>query len=166
MRKILPFLLGFFIALGVIVAVSQPWNSDLQQPIAFNHKKHVDQGLPCTTCHEYVEEERFAGIPKVEVCLGCHETPITESLEEEKIRQHAEQGEEIGWKQIYQVPDHVYFSHRRHVTIAGLECAQCHGAIAESEQPPLRVAITPSMETCMNCHTTQKVTNDCNACHR
>ncbi|RMF88628.1 MAG: cytochrome C [Nitrospinota bacterium] len=167
MKTILPFLIGFILAFGAVVAISQPWNPAVYQPIAFNHKKHaVEQDLPCNFCHEYVEEAYFAGLPSVEICLNCHDSPITDSPEEEKIRQHAQRGAEIRWKKVYRVPDHVYFSHRRHVTIAGIACTRCHGAIAESERPPVRPVIFPSMENCINCHRQRKVTTNCNACHK
>ncbi|MCK5552018.1 MAG: hypothetical protein KAJ09_02650, partial [Deltaproteobacteria bacterium] len=66
-----------------------------KHPIQFNHKSHKEQGLECITCHQYAQKHTFAGSPKLEVCLECHEEPITESPEEAKIRKYAEENEEI-----------------------------------------------------------------------
>ena len=45
----------------------------LVQPIAFPHTIHagVDQ-IDCQYCHSGTDQSRTAGIPSVEVCMGCH----------------------------------------------------------------------------------------------
>jgi hypothetical protein len=136
------------------------------QPVAFNHRLHVeDNGLACVDCHIYVTTQTFAGLPRVEKCLECHEEAQTESPEEEKIRQAAADGRELAWNRIYQIPDHVYSSHRRHVVAGKLACAECHGPIAETTSPPARPLNDISMDFCMDCHRQNGVTNDCIACH-
>jgi c(7)-type cytochrome triheme protein len=64
------------------------------------------------------------------------------------------------------VPGDVFFSHRRHVTVAKVECQTCHGAIGEATAPPGRPAVNQSMEWCISCHEKRQVSVDCNACHR
>jgi predicted CXXCH cytochrome family protein len=101
-------------------------------------------------------EEDFAGIDEVKV--GDNEKALVAS--------YIESGEDIPWNRIYDVPGHVYFSHRRHVAVASVECATCHGDIASSTTPPPAPLNDISMAFCIDCHEKEKVTTDCNACHR
>jgi len=68
--------LFFWINLGV--------GSKTEQPISFNHKKHVDQGLQCDACHRYFKTQTFSGLPDIKICLECHKEPVTNNPEEEK----------------------------------------------------------------------------------
>ncbi|MEM6878480.1 MAG: c-type cytochrome [Bacteroidota bacterium] len=56
----------------------------------------------------------------------------------------------IEWVRIHNLPDHVYFNHKQHVVVGGLECQNCHGPVEEMEKvwqySPL------SMGWCINCH--------------
>ncbi len=137
----------------------------IKQPIRFNHKSHKEQGLECNTCHQYVEEQTFAGLPKIEVCLECHEEPISDSPEEEKIRSFHKEGMPIKWISLSNQPDHVYFSHRRHVRLGQIDCRVCHGDIDETTTPPRRPLVNLTMDTCMECHDKERENNDCLACH-
>jgi hypothetical protein len=160
----------FFIGLAIgvlllLLFMSSGFGSRSEQPIPFNHKKHLEQGLECDACHRFYKTQPFSGMPDINTCLECHKDPITKSPEEEKIRQFREKGKEIPWKRIYAEPDHVFFSHRRHVGLGKLQCQTCHGKIAGSERPPSKPWVKMTMNWCMNCHTKNKVTNDCLACH-
>lgn len=163
---------GIWISLAILlllvggVLIAQRIEPAVRQPIQFNHAKHKAKGVECSVCHQNVEEQAFAGLPKVETCMLCHSTPQTESREEEKVRRFAEQGKEIPWQRLYRMPGHVFFSHRRHVTLAKVECQTCHGAIAEATSPPVRPAVKQSMRWCIACHEKQRALADCNACHR
>ena len=140
-----------------------------QQPIEFNHKKHIEQGIECETCHIYIKEESFAGLPELQTCLDCHESPITKSTEEEKIRNFAKKGISLEWKRIYRLPQHVYFSHRRHVAFANLECQVCHGAIGDAVKPPTKPLKILIMNDCIDCHKSSKkskISFDCIDCHK
>ena len=56
----------------------------------------------------------------------------------------------IPWVRIHNLPDHVYFSHKQHVTVGKVECQECHGKVEEMDvvyqHSPL------SMGWCINCH--------------
>ena len=157
------------VSLAVIVAWGLvPGPAPIHQPLVYNHNVHVEEeGLECIDCHESVEEAAFATIPRLNLCLDCHDTePMSESLEEEKLIAYIEKEEEIAWNRIYRVPSHVYFSHRRHVTLGEVECSVCHGNVPEQLEP-VQAPVTPlTMEWCMDCHKENKVSNDCLACHR
>ncbi|RPI99871.1 MAG: hypothetical protein EHM36_15405, partial [Deltaproteobacteria bacterium] len=159
------FIVGLVIGfLLLFLLITYSVGSKTEQPVAFNHKKHADQGLECDACHRFYKTQTFSGLPSLAVCLECHQEPVTQSPEEEKIRQYAKRGEEIPWKRIYQQPDHVFFSHRRHVVLGKMECKSCHGNMGEMEKPPAKPFVLMTMDWCMDCHAERKVTNDCQAC--
>ena len=161
-----PFLIG--LAIGIILLflfMSFGLGSKAEQPISFNHKKHLEQGLECDACHRFFKTQTFSGIPDLKTCLECHKEPITKSQEEEKIRQFQQKKEEISWKRLYEQPDHVFFSHRRHAVLGKIPCQTCHGEIGQSEKPPSKPWVKMTMSWCMDCHNKNRVTNDCSACH-
>ena len=160
------FLLGIVIGcLLLFVLIGLGAGSKADQPLLFNHKKHKDQGTACDACHRYFKTENFSGIPAIAVCMECHKDPVTDSPEEEKIRTFYKKKEEIPWKRLYQQPDHVFFSHRRHVVLGKLECNTCHGEIGQSEKPPSGPWVRMTMKWCMDCHAKSKASNDCLTCH-
>jgi hypothetical protein len=149
---------GFFFVTG---------SEAVKQPIEYNHFLHTqEQEMECTICHSGVEDEIRATLPGTEVCIGCHEEALTESKEEEKIREFHARNEEIPWKRLFQVPDHVFFSHRRHVRVAGLDCTKCHGDMAKRTTPPSKAPMKITMNGCLSCHRKLEAKIDCVSCHR
>lgn len=139
----------------------------VQQPIAFNHLKHAgEMELSCDTCHLYYETGEHSGLPTLDTCLDCHEEPVTESAEEKKILALQEEGRTNPFRKLFRLPDHVYYSHRRHVAIAGLDCEECHGKIAETEAPPRQPLKRITMSFCINCHEKSGAKSECAFCHR
>lgn len=138
----------------------------VSQPIAFNHKKHVEEnGLDCATCHPFYETETFSGLPDEEVCSTCHLEPLGDSEEERRLTQILQAGGPLEWRSLFRQPAHVFYSHRTHVVDAGLECGACHGAIGASEAPPRRPDPL-RMEECVACHRRAGASTACTACHR
>lgn len=136
------------------------------QPIVFDHKKHVqDLELECSACHPYYQTETFSGLPGPEICALCHLEPQGESPEEMKLVDVLKSGAPLEWKPLFQQPAHVFYSHRRHVAVAGIACSVCHGDIAESARPPEQV-VRLTMDDCVRCHEEQGASTDCTACHR
>jgi hypothetical protein len=150
------FLVGL-IALGPVL------ERRTEQPIQFNHRAHKE--IECTTCHESVKTQAFAGLPSVDLCMTCHDTALTKNPEEEKIRTLARTQRPAQWQRLFKQPAHVFYSHRRHVEIAKLECKACHGNIGETTFPPPRVR-NLSMKACIACHQAKAVKADCVDCHR
>ena len=139
---------------------------NISQPIKFNHKKHTQSvGLDCAECHQFYKTSPVSGIPGVEVCKGCHQAALTDSPEEKKLLEYINKGEEVPWERLYTVPDHVFYSHSRHVVVGKLECRECHGEIASMEKPPSTPLKKITMTFCIKCHQNRKVTTDCSACH-
>lgn len=57
----------------------------------------------------------------------------------------------IEWQRVHRLPDFVWFDHRPHVA-AGVDCAQCHGAVETMER--VRQDKDLSMGFCLDCHRT------------
>lgn len=137
------------------------------QPIPFNHNLHVEgQELECTLCHEQVMKKARATLPGIETCRQCHEDKMTETEVEAKLLGFISGNREIPWRRIYRVPDHVFFSHRRHTVSGKIGCESCHGNVKALKVPPGYPLVPVTMDHCMECHKEHNVTNDCLACHR
>ncbi|MHA2609898.1 MAG: cytochrome c3 family protein [bacterium JZ-2024 1] len=159
--------LGILLIIGVIGFF---WRSEgKNQPIQYNHKKHIQMGLECSFCHQgLVSNSIRAGRPREQTCATCHspEAPITQSAEEKKLLEYLRKNEPIPWVQVHRVPDFVFFSHRRHYTIGKIPCQTCHGKMEERTKPPEKPFVALKMDWCISCHRQKGVSTDCNACHR
>jgi hypothetical protein len=158
-------------ALVLVVVIATPLlarrHSAVPQPIAFNHRKHTQElQLTCDFCHQYVGTSAHSGLPDQETCAMCHSTPQGDSEEAARLTELLEAGEPLSFRKLFGLPSHVFYTHRRHVTLGEVDCADCHGDIANTERPPKRPLVKVDMDFCMDCHDEREVTNDCNGCHR
>ena len=161
----LGFAIAFVSVLVLVTTFGRP-SPRVEQPIAFNHRIHVeDVGLECIDCHEFYESETFSGLPEAETCVMCHEEAQTESSEEAKLVRILTQGQPLEWQSLFQQPSHVFYSHSRHVAVAGMECDVCHGPFATAEAPPEQADLL-TMDDCLDCHQESNASTDCTACHR
>lgn len=160
--------LVFFALSGVAVALrnGRAFSAPVEQPIAFNHAKHVKElDLACSECHQAFEKEAFSGLPGADVCAGCHSEAQGKTEEEAKLVRLLQKGAPLAWKPLFRQPPHVFYSHRRHVVVAKIECPVCHGSFADSEAPPARVERL-QMADCVDCHRRAGAATSCNTCHR
>lgn len=148
------------------------------QPIPFSHKHHAGlYGIDCQYCHSNTGESPSAGVPSVQVCMGCHSQFPASYDEFEGIRtlkQRWEDREPIEWVQIHRLPEYVQFQHRAHVR-SGIDCRQCHGAVETYDKlslvedtkwwPWLLPTKKLEMGWCIDCHRQNGATQDCNGCH-
>ena len=140
-----------------------------KQPILFSHKIHAGKlGMDCLYCHYSADKSPIANIPAVSVCMGCHKIAMIDRPEIQKLTGYWNRGETPPWVEVYRLPDHVKFNHKRHV-LAGFQCQQCHGKVQEMDV--LRQVPSLKMGWCVTCHR-QNLTNknfpatmDCVACH-
>ena len=136
------------------------------QPILYNHKKHIEEaGLTCFDCHSRVAIGQKASIPNIEFCQDCHKEAMTNSKEEAKLVRYINNKEKIPWVQVHRLPDHVYFSHRRHVAMGKIACQECHGNVAGMTLPFSKPAVNLKMKFCIHCHGENRVNTDCATCH-
>jgi hypothetical protein len=159
---------------ALMVAVgSAGCSRPVSQPIAFNHRLHTYNNVPCLVCHATAASGQGAGLPEVTVCRRCHEDVLYESPEKAKIRLAVESGRGLRWAAVYALRPYVYFSHRRHVTLGRVACRSCHGDV-EEQVAPFQAASSPfggrsGMKTCISCHDESHSPYagvDCVNCHR
>lgn len=148
------------------------------QPLQFSHKHHAGlYEMECMYCHSGTDRSQAAGVPSVELCMGCHAQFPAEYDELEGIRtlkDHWERKAPIEWEQVYRLPEHAQFRHNRHIQ-AGFECQQCHGAVEEMDKvhliedthywPWLLPTKTLEMGWCIDCHRQNGASQDCYTCH-
>ena len=143
------------------------------QPIAFNHRLHAYNNVPCLLCHPTAASGQGASLPPASVCRRCHEDVLYESAEKAKIRLAVESGRNPRWVPVYALRPYVYFSHRRHVTLGKVPCRSCHGEV-ELRTSPFQAASSPfgglrGMKACISCHEESHSPYagvDCVNCHR
>jgi uncharacterized membrane protein len=138
---------------GAGLGRSQGYSPD--QPIKFSHQVHAgDNKIDCKYCHFNAEQGKSAGIPGPGLCMNCHmivrEGTRSGKTEIAKLVKHFEQGKDIEWIRIHNLPDHVYFNHSQHVQAGQLDCAECHGKVEEMHI--LKQENDLSMKWCLDCH--------------
>jgi Cytochrome c7 and related cytochrome c len=140
------------------------WQSTPVQPIAFNHKIHIQHGLQCTSCHAGASQGPDAGIPSVSFCMACHQVIATDKPEIKNLSAYAAKGQEPPWQRVFWFyPSvHVKFWHAPHIR-AGVSCEQCHGDIAQETVAVETKDLT--MKFCLSCHNAKGVSVDCTTCH-
>jgi hypothetical protein len=140
---------------------------NIVQPIAFNHQIHAGElEIPCDLCHEFYATSEHSGIPALTTCLDCHEDPVTDSPEEQKILDLSETGQLDVFRKLFKLPDHAFYSHRRHAELGEIPCETCHGEIAATTAPPERPLVRITMDFCIDCHEREQIRSECTSCHR
>jgi Cytochrome c7 and related cytochrome c len=134
------------------------------QPIAFNHRLHLQNGMQCVSCHTGVTEGPDAGIPNVTFCMACHEEVAKDKPEIKRLTAYAVKKQDVPWKPVYWFypSEHVRFQHAPHIR-AGVDCQQCHGEMTQQT-----VAVRSknlNMNFCITCHRTKGASADCTTCH-
>ncbi len=163
-QKKLGMVLSLIVVIGLIVALTQfyPTASNQgyapEQPIPFSHKLHAgDNKIPCMYCHSGAEKSRHASIPSLNVCMNCHNVVKTDSPLIKQVRAAYDSGKPIEWVRVHELPDYVYFPHKRHVA-KGVSCETCHGNVKEMDRIEQKGALT--MGWCMECHRGQTTPKD------
>ena len=134
------------------------------QPIAFNHRLHLQNDMQCTSCHTGVTEGPDAGIPSVTFCMACHQAVATDNPEIKKLAAYAAKEQDIPWKPVYWFysSEHVRFWHAPHIR-AGVDCQQCHGDV--TQQTVAVQSKNLNMNFCITCHKAKGASTDCTTCH-
>jgi len=152
----------------------------LVQPIPFSHKHHAGKfGIDCQYCHSGTDRSAAAGVPSVELCMGCH-SQFPASYDElsgiRTLKQHWENKEPIEWLQVHRLPEYVQFRHNRHLRAdPPVDCQLCHGLVQEYDKifvfedtkwwPWGLPTRTLEMGWCIQCHREKKASQDCYTCH-
>lgn len=142
------------------------------QPIAFFHQVHAGQNkISCQYCHYTADRSVDAGIPSVQLCVGCHvpgstaptakraqaqlafptkQRDSTWNMEATKLVDYWRRGEPIPWVRVYRLPEHAKFPHYVHIN-AGLQCQTCHGPVQNMKKVYQFSSLR--MGWCVDCHT-------------
>lgn len=175
-HDLLPHPAGRHVAYGRVDA-----DELLEQPIAYSHMLHAGTlQIDCEYCHANARRSIHAGVPSTETCMNCHKmVDSTDRPELVKLNGYWERQEEIPWMKVHDLPDYVYFSHKRHVK-AGVQCEECHGDVKGTMTVAQRVE-SLNMGWCLECHKTHPTVNenygaqaelrraemkDCYTCHK
>jgi len=149
-----------------------------EQPLRFSHKTHASDktGFGCADCHATSDDGRFAGIPRLESCAGCHAEPQGGTADEKRlVEEYVKPGREIEWLVYARQPENVRFPHAVHVKRAGIACERCHPGHGESDALPAHATnrITGysrgllKMSECEGCHAEHAASRTaCLACHK
>ena len=149
-----------FILVTDSMAVGHSPGYEPDQPIKFSHKVHAGQNqTDCLYCHYSAPYSKTAGIPSTSVCMNCHlivrNGQRSGSFEISKVVEHFDSMKVVHWTKIYNLPDHVFFSHAQHVGAAGISCQTCHGPVETMDRIKLNQELT--MGWCIDCHRTTDV---------
>ena len=175
------FFSSTYFAFGYLMQVGIDQGYQPIQEIHYSHRIHAgDNQIDCKFCHSAARTSKTAGIPSLNVCMNCHKTideytgPVTEQYTKEfydgeiqKLYQavgwdpdnmsYTGVQKPVKWTRIHNLPEHVYFNHSQHVTVAGVACQQCHGDVQTMEIVEQHAPLT--MGWCINCHRTTEVDN-------
>lgn len=185
---ILLMLSGAWVVYGYLMQIGVDQDYAPVQPIHYSHKIHAgENGIDCKYCHSAARTSKNAGIPSLNVCMNCHKSiaefsgnPDSTYVEYSKEFYTAEieklydavgwdkdkqaytgKTKPVKWVRIHNLPDFVYFNHSQHVSVAGLECQQCHGPVENYEVMKQFAPLT--MGWCINCHRETDVKMEGNA---
>lgn len=132
--------------------------------VAFDHRIHVtDNLIGCGTCHPHARHGPVAGIASLATCMGCHKFAGKDKPAIRALAAAAAAKKPVEFWRVFREPDHVYFSHERHLA-RGLSCAECHGDVAHMKAD-VRVK-DMHMGFCMDCHRLRQANVDCLTCHK
>ena len=146
-----------------------------EQPIPFSHQLHAETlRIPCQYCHSGADRSRVAGVPSVDLCMGCHAVTKTDRPGIQQLTKIYETGAPLEWQRVHTLPDHVFFDHRPHV-YAGIVCQACHGEV--QTMTVLTREMGMRMGNCLGCHRDPRAAlpadskiiegaEHCAACHR
>lgn len=150
---------GFLYASGSADSLEQD-----VQPVAFSHRLHAGQlEVSCLYCHRYAPVSPVAGVPSVQLCMGCHQNFKEQTSETKKLLAYWENETPIQWVRLQRLPDFVYFTHEMHLH-HGMECIHCHGRVEDMPHTPR--AATFEMGWCLSCHRREGGSLDCLTCHQ
>ncbi|MDT7829464.1 cytochrome c3 family protein [Pricia sp. S334] len=170
-------LAGAYYAYGWMMQIGVDQGYEPIQPIHFSHRIHAGEDkVDCKFCHSSARVSKHSGIPSLNVCMNCHKSIYEVSEEtlavgkeeygvdyneeikklyaavgwDDENQQYTGETQPVEWVRIHNLPDLVYFNHSQHVSVAGIQCQECHGPVEEME---IMYQYSPlTMGWCIECH--------------
>lgn len=107
----------FLTLMAVGMGASQPEDQSappppapVKQPVVFSHSRHANVGVECSVCHPVSEPGDFAGIPRKEDCLNCHQDADPESQAFRSLFEHEKSGRDKHGRESIRSPISSFFS--------------------------------------------------------
>jgi len=166
-----------YFAYGWMMQVGIDQGYEPIQPIHYSHRIHAGENkIECKYCHSSARVSKHSGIPSLNICMNCHKSiyqvadeTLAEGKQEygvdynreiEKLytavgwdvenQKYTGESQPVEWIRIHNLPDFAYFNHSQHVSVAGIQCQECHGPVEEME---IMYQYSPlTMGWCINCH--------------
>jgi len=149
---------------AMLLSAGTAWADDVsnaKQPIHFPHYIHAGKfKINCMYCHTYARRSKVAGIPPVAKCIGCHKhiPAVRNKPRIKKLFSYWKRKEPIPWLKVHDVPDFVYFTHKRHIRRFIFQdgrptqqvCGMCHGDVKTFVTARKIRPLT--MGWCLSCH--------------
>lgn len=171
------FIIAASVFLGVITTSYNRANqADAAEKIPFSHATHIDKYniKDCGTCHKYDGQGTFRALPSVGECTVCHDrnnalTNTDHMSPRKKTVFDFYSDKDRPWASKAEDKQLVYYSHKVVLSTEmpdgkkHFRCEPCHGS---------KVSLKPVargeklMKECIECHTTFKMNNQCDVCHR
>ena len=175
-----------FFSAGLALALALGWlgfprllYARAEQPLRFSHEIHASDktGFGCADCHPTGEDGRFAGIPRIDNCAGCHAEPQGETADEKRlVEEYVEAGARDPLARLRAAARQRALPPRDpREARAGIACERCHGAHGTSAALPPHETnrITGysrdvrKMSDCESCHAEHhRERTSCLACHK
>jgi hypothetical protein len=142
------------------IAIGHSPGYEPDQPVKFSHAVHAGQNnTDCLYCHSYSPYSKSAGFPAENICMNCHlivrNGTRSGVFEIARVISAYENRKPIEWIKVYNLPDHVFFSHAQHVSAGEVACRECHGPVENMGRIRLNSELT--MGWCINCHRSRNI---------
>lgn len=174
-----PFLILVLIFFGIITtSCNNTKQANAVEKISFSHKTHVEKYniKDCGACHKYDANKTFRGLPAIGECTVCHDrngklTSEDHMAPRKKTMFDSYTDKDRPWVSRAKDQQLLYYSHKVAWTAqladgkTKLKCEQCHGDKALSTGTA-KLKGEKLMEQCIECHTSFKMNNQCDVCHR
>ena len=172
-----PLMIVALVSLGILTTSCEvEKKADAVEKIPFSHATHIKKYniKDCGTCHKYDEQKAFRGMPSIGDCTVCHDrngalTTTDHMVPRKKTMFNSYTDKESPWISKAEDKQLVYYSHKVALTkdmpdgSKHFRCTPCHGDKVSSNATARGEKL---MKQCIECHTTFKMNNQCDVCHR
>jgi len=181
---VLVLILGFFAWLQFAPSIVVGYAPE--QPIPYDHALHAGEyNIDCRYCHTGIVNRgepvkvgleaggKRAGVPSLNICMNCHTSVAFGKPTIQKIYKQFKANKPMEWIRVHNMPDHVKFSHKPHISAlhkpgAHIKeaCKVCHGDVDKMQV--VEQVKSLNMGFCIDCHRDnkdKKATTSCSTCH-
>lgn len=180
MKHPLLFIISFIFIVSVLLGLfTSSYNKSNQaeavEKIPFSHETHMGKYniSDCGTCHKYDAQGTFRALPSIGECTACHDrngelTTTDRMAPRKKTMFDSYTDKDRPWISKLQDSGLVYYSHKAVLTTkedgsTKFRCEPCHGDRVNSSSTAKGEKL---MKQCIDCHTSFKMNNQCDICHR